>query len=439
VARKLTRDVRIYEVGGAVRDELLGRPSVDRDWVVVGATPEMMVASGFRPVGNDFPVFLHPDTQEEHALARTERKHGAGYRGFEFFASPDVTLEEDLARRDLTINAIARAPDGTLIDPFGGKSDLERRVLRHVSPAFAEDPLRVLRVARFAARFGFEVAPETATLMRVIVDSGELVTLSPERVWRELATGLMEATPSRMLSVLRECGALAVLMPEVDALFGVAASPASIDAGAHVAMALDCAARKQRELPVRYAVLAQDLGMASPAVGTPRRSGHERTAVRLANGLSVRLRVPVECRDAAHLAARFHRSVHHVTELRPSRLLDIIVACDAMRRPQRLAWLAHAAEADACSLPGAVDDYPQAAVLFAALDVVRAVDAGALARQTIALHDAQREEGSDAEAGKADAIRFAVRRARLGALARWKRERRNARSPRDIAPSSDAR
>ncbi len=438
MARKLTRDVRIYEVGGAVRDELLGRPIVDRDWVVVGATPEMMVASGFRPVGNDFPVFLHPDTQEEHALARTERKHGTGYRGFEFFASPDVTLEEDLARRDLTINAIARAPDGTLIDPFGGKADLERRVLRHVSPAFAEDPLRVLRVARFAARFGFEVAPETATLMRDIVDSGELATLSPERVWRELATGLMEAAPSRMLAVLRECGALVALMPEVDALFGVATSASDINAaGAHVAMALDYAARNERELPVRYAVLAQDLGMASLAAGTPRRSGYERTALRLANGLSARLRVPIDCRDAAHLAARFHRSVHHAAQLRPSRLLDLIVACDAMRRPQRLAWVAHAAEAEAGSLPGAADDYPQSAILFAALDVVRAVDAGSLARDTIAQRKSRRDDSG--EPGEADEIKFAVRRARLGALARWKRERRNAQPPLSVAPPSHTR
>ena len=222
MTRKLARDVRIYEVGGAVRDALLGRPVADRDWVVVGATPEMMLASGYRPVGSDFPVFLHPETQEEHALARTERKHGTGYRGFEFFASPDVSLEEDLARRDLTINAMARDEHGVVIDPYHGREDLARGVLRHVSPAFAEDPLRVLRVARFAARFGFRVAPGTRALMRRIVLSGELATLAPERVWRELALGLGEPAPSRMIGVLRDCGALAALLPEVDALFGVA-------------------------------------------------------------------------------------------------------------------------------------------------------------------------------------------------------------------------
>jgi tRNA nucleotidyltransferase (CCA-adding enzyme) len=222
MTRKLARDVRIYEVGGAVRDALLGRPVADRDWVVVGATPEMMLASGYRPVGSDFPVFLHPETQEEHALARTERKHGTGYRGFEFFASPDVSLEEDLARRDLTINAMARDEHGVVIDPYHGREDLARGVLRHVSPAFAEDPLRVLRAARFAARFGFRVAPGTRALMRRIVLSGELATLAPERVWRELALGLGEPAPSRMVGVLRDCGALTALLPEVDALFGVA-------------------------------------------------------------------------------------------------------------------------------------------------------------------------------------------------------------------------
>ena len=225
MARPLPQPVRVYRVGGAVRDELIGRPSADHDFVVVGATPEIMLASGFRPVGRDFPVFLHPDTHDEYALARTERKHGRGYRGFEFFASPDVTLEEDLARRDLTVNAMARDQDGALIDPFGGRADLAARVLRHVSPAFSEDPLRVLRVARFAARLGFDVAPQTEALMRAIVASGELDALAPERVWQELASGLMEPEPSRMLAVLRACGALRALLPEVDALFGVPQPP----------------------------------------------------------------------------------------------------------------------------------------------------------------------------------------------------------------------
>ena len=218
------KEVKIYRVGGSVRDELLGRPVVDRDWVVIGATPEILIASGYKPVGRDFPVFLHRDTGEEYALARTERKHGRGYRGFEFFASPDVTLAEDLARRDLTINAMARGEKGELIDPFGGQADLRAGILRHVSPAFVEDPLRVLRVARFAARFGFAVAPDTARLMRTLVETGELALLSPERVWQELARGLMEPHPARLLEVLRDCGALAELMPEVDALFGAAQS-----------------------------------------------------------------------------------------------------------------------------------------------------------------------------------------------------------------------
>ena len=265
MARALPQPVRIYRVGGSVRDELLGRPNADRDFVVVGATPETMLASGFRPVGRDFPVFLHPETHEEYALARTERKHGRGYRGFEFFASPDVTLEEDLLRRDLTINAMARGEDGALIDPRGGAADLAAGVLRHVSPAFAEDPLRVLRVARFAARFDFTVAPETEALMRAIVASGELATLAPERVWQELARGLMEPRPSRMLAVLRECGALPALLPEVAALYGVPQPPAhhpEIDTGVHIALALDWSADHALPLPVRYAVLAHDLGKA---------------------------------------------------------------------------------------------------------------------------------------------------------------------------------
>src|SRR6516162_10051441 len=255
MARRSRTPVKMYRVGGSVRDELLGRRIVDRDWVVVGATPEILVASGYRPVGRDFPVFLHPETHEEYALARTERKHGRGYRGFEFFVSPDVSLEEDLERRDLTINAMARDEQGALIDPFGGARDLDARILRHVSPAFAEDPLRVLRVARFAARFGFAVAPETEALLRALVASGKLSTLAPERVWHELATGLMEAYPSRMLAVLRDCGALPALLPEVDALFGVpqrVQDHPEIDTGVHVARALDYAAAKGFALPVRY-------------------------------------------------------------------------------------------------------------------------------------------------------------------------------------------
>ena len=429
MARKLARDVRVYRVGGAVRDELLGRPIVDTDWVVVGATPEMMVASGYRPVGNDFPVFLHPDTHDEHALARTERKHGTGYRGFEFFASPDVTLEEDLARRDLTINAMARDENDVLIDPYDGRGDLARGILRHVSPAFAEDPLRVLRVARFAARFGFAVAPQTAALMREIVASGELLTLSPERVWRELATGLMEQAPSRMLAVLRECGALASLLPEVDALFArqmpaESAQQPAIDAGSHLARALDYAATMAWDLPVRYAVLAQDLWRAVlPTSGAHRRgAATARASWRVANAMSARLKVPVDCRDAAHLAARFHREVDRAAELPPSRLLDLIVACDALRRPQRLTWLVCAARADCAAMPGSTGDYPQAQLLADALQVIAAVDSGAVARAAIAARP-PRADDTTAAKGSTDDIKQALRRARLAALTQWKRAR----------------
>ena len=420
MGRPLPQPVRIYEVGGAVRDGLLGRPVADRDHVVVGATPELMLASGYRPVGRDFPVFLHPETQEEYALARTERKHGQGYRGFEFFASPDVTLAEDLARRDLTINAMARGDDGVLVDPYGGAADLAAGVLRHVSAAFAEDPLRVLRVARFAARFGFTVAPETEALMRAITASGELATLAPERVWQELARGLMEARPSRMLAVLRDCGALAALLPEVDALYGVAQPPAhhpEVDAGVHVAQALDWAAAHALGLPARYAVLAHDLGKATtPPAALPRHVAHEQRGARLAGTLSERLRVPLDCRDAAALAARWHGVVHRAAELRPATLLDVLAAADALRRPERLAALLDACAADACSRPGVAPDYAPAALLRGALAVVKAVDAGAIARGAV--------HGPGAP--KADAIAAAVRGARLKALRAWRRERPKA-------------
>ena len=414
--RPLPQPVRIYRVGGAVRDALLGRPVADRDFVVVGATPEMMLASGYRPVGRDFPVFLHPDTHEEYALARTERKHGRGYRGFEFFASPDVTLEEDLVRRDLTINAMAMDDDGRLIDPSGGAADLAAGVLRHVSPAFAEDPLRVLRVARFAARFAFVVAPETEALMRSLVASGELATLAPERVWQEVARGLMEPHPSRMLAVLRDCGALAALLPEVAALYGVPQPPAhhpEIDTGVHLALALDWAAAHGLDLPARYAVLAHDLGKATSRPGDlPRHVAHEQRSVRLAAKLSERLKVPLECRDAAALAARYHGVVHRAAELRPATLLDLLTAADALRRPDRLETLLQACAADACSRPGHPQDYPPAALLRAALAAVKSVDAGGIAREVAARPRPQRD----------DAIPKAVRAARLAAL----RQLRNA-------------
>jgi tRNA nucleotidyltransferase (CCA-adding enzyme) len=416
--RPLPQPVRVYRVGGSVRDELLGRPVADHDYVVVGATPEIMLASGFRPVGRDFPVFLHPDTHEEYALARTERKHGRGYRGFEFFASHEVTLEEDLVRRDLTINAMAKDDHGTLIDPSGGGADLAAGILRHVSPAFAEDPLRVLRVARFAARFAFVVAPETEALMRMLVASGELATLAPERVWQELARGLMEAHPARMLAVLRDCGALAALLPEVAALYGVPQPPAhhpEVDTGVHVALALDWAAAHGLDLPARYAVLAHDLGKAtSPAADLPRHIAHEQRSVRLAAALSERLKVPLECRDAAALAARYHGVVHRAAELRPATILDLLGAADALRRPERLDTLLAACAADACSRPGAAQDFVPGQLLRSALEVVKGVDAGAIAREVVAR----------AQGGRDDAIAKAVRRARLAALGAWRRDRK---------------
>ncbi len=418
MARALPQPVLVYRVGGSVRDELLGRPVADHDYVVVGGTPEMMLASGFRPVGRDFPVFLHPDTQEEYALARTERKHGQGYRGFRFFASPDVTLVEDLERRDLTINAMARGAGGALVDPYGGAADLAAGVLRHVSPAFAEDPLRVLRVARFAARFGFTVAPATEALMRVLVDSGELATLAPERVWQEIARGLMEAHPSRMLAVLRDCGALAALLPEVDALFGVPQPPAhhpEIDTGVHVAQALDWAAARNLRLPARYAVLVHDLGKAtSPASDLPRHVAHEQRSARLAQRLSERLRVPQDCRDAAVLTARHHGVIHRAAELRPATVLDLVLALDALRRPERMDTVLGACAADACSRPGAAQDYASAAILADALATIRAVPVAAVAKAAAMRARAGRRD---------DAIAAAIRAARLAALRNWRRTR----------------
>jgi len=401
MARPLPQPARIYEVGGVVRDELLGRPNADRDFVVVGVTPETMLASGFRPVGRDFPVFLHPDTHEEYALARTERKHGRGYRGFEFFASPDVTLEEDLARRDLTINAMARGEDGVIIDPHGGQADLAAGLLRHVSPAFVEDPLRVLRVARFAARFGFAVAPETEALMRAIVDAGELATLAPERIWQELATGLMEVRPSLMLAVLRECGALAQLLPDVDAVFGAPAPDhRAADAGVRLARALDWSAEHGGTLPARYGLLARDLAGGQAARG-----------VRLAERMSEHLKVPLDCRDAARLAARWHRAVRDAAKLTPAALLDLLHAMDALRRPERLETLLDVCAADGCSQSDAAQSFPPADMLRNALVVVKGVDAGAVARNQAA------PKGEKNDAG----IAHAVRAARLKALRAWRR------------------
>ena len=343
---------RRYIVGGAVRDALLGLPAADRDWVVVGATPEELVAQGLRPVGKDFPVFIDPANGEEVALARTERKTAAGYHGFTFHAAPEVTLEQDLARRDLSINAIAQAEDGTLIDPFGGQRDLELRVLRHVSPAFVEDPVRLLRVARLAARLAdFSVAPETMQLLRDMVAHGEVDALVPERVWQELSRGLMTHRPSRMFELLRECGALARLLPEVDRLWGVPQPPEhhpEVDTGVHLMLVLDVCASLQAPLAVRWACLTHDLGKGStPRELWPRHLGHEARSAKLARQMGERLRVPTDCRELADVVAREHGNVHASGTLGAAALVRLFDRCDAWRRPQRFAELLLACECDA--------------------------------------------------------------------------------------------
>lgn len=378
--------MQIYCVGGAIRDELLGLPVQDRDWVVVGATPEEMLANGYKPVGRDFPVFLHPQTREEYALARTERKTAPGYAGFVFHAAADVTLEEDLARRDLTINAIARAADGVLIDPYGGRADLEHKIFRHVSAAFAEDPVRILRVARFAARFAdFSVAPETLELMRQMVANGEVDALVAERVWQELAKGLMDAKPSRMFEILRSCGALARLLPEVERLWGVpqrADFHPEIDTGTHVMMVVDMAAQLNLSLPARFATLTHDLGKAlTPADILPRHIGHELKSATLLEPLCERLRVPADCRDVARLVARFHGDMHKVAELRPETQVKILERCDALRRPARFEEVLGACEADYRGRLGKAETGYIAATLWRkTLQAIQSVDAGAIAQ-----------------------------------------------------------
>jgi tRNA nucleotidyltransferase (CCA-adding enzyme) len=378
-------EAKIYCVGGAVRDGLLSLPVKDHDWVVVGSTPEAMIERGFQPVGKDFPVFLHPQTHEEYALARTERKTAPGYKGFVVHAAPDVTLEQDLSRRDFTINAIAQDADGTLIDPYHGQADLRAGVLRHVSDAFAEDPVRILRGARFAARFGFVVAPETQQLMRDMVAAGEADALVAERVWQELARGLMERKPSRFFEVLRECGALHRIMPEVDALFGVPQPPAhhpEIDCGIHTMMVVDDAARHAYVLEVRFAALVHDLGKATtPADRLPRHIGHEARSVELVKKLCARLRVPTECRDLALLAARFHGDIHRAFELRADTVIKLFQSTDVWRRPERFTQLLQACAADARGRGGERDEnYEQADYLMRLLSLARAVDAGKVAQ-----------------------------------------------------------
>lgn len=378
-------DLKVYCVGGAVRDRLLGLPVQDHDWVVVGSTPEQMAALGYKPVGADFPVFLHPETHEEYALARTERKVAQGYKGFSVYASPEVTLEQDLLRRDFTINAIAQDAQGNLIDPYGGQADLTAGILRHVSDAFAEDPVRILRGARFAARFGFTFAAETLSLMRRMVDNGEVDALVAERVWQELARGLMEKHPSRFFTTLRECGALKKILPEVDALFGVP-QPAhyhpEIDCGVHVLMVIDDTAKCGYLLEVRFAALGHDLGKATTPEDTlPRHIGHEQRSVDLLKGLCERLRVPSECRDLGLLVAKHHGNIHRARELRADTIVKLFDSCDLWRKPERFAQMLQACESDAHGRTGHEQDaYPQSPYLLRCAQAAQAVNAGEIAR-----------------------------------------------------------
>lgn len=406
--------MQIYLVGGAVRDKLLGLEVKDRDYVVVGATPEDMVARGFRPVGADFPVFLHPDTKEEYALARTERKTGRGYKGFTVYATPDVTLEDDLRRRDLTINAMAEAADGTLIDPYGGAADLRAGILRHVSEAFSEDPVRILRVARFNARFakwGFKVAHATNTLMRRMVDNGEVDALVAERVWAELERALGEERPSVFFKVLRGCGALERLFPEIAALFGVPQPPIhhpEIDTGVHVMLVLDQAARLSGDARVRFAALMHDLGKGStPPADWPKHIGHEEAGVALVSEFCRRLRVPNDYRDLAQLVARYHAHVHRAQELKSATLLDTLEAMDAFRRPERVEMFVLACMADARGRTGHEDEpYPQADIFRQAHAAARSVDTAALARS----------------GGQGPEIGERIRRERIAAIKRLRAE-----------------
>ncbi len=379
-----TNKTKVYCVGGAVRDQLLKLPVKDRDWVVVGSTAEKMAAQGFRPVGKDFPVFLHPQTHEEYALARTERKTARGYKGFAVYAAPDVTLEQDLLRRDFTINAIAQDDDGKLYDPHNGIADLHAGILRHVSDAFAEDPVRILRGARFAARFNFVIAPETLELMRNMVANGEVDALVQERVWQELARGMMEQTPSRFFATLRNCGALARVLPEVEALFGIPQPELhhpEIDCGVHTLMVIDDAARHDYVLEVRFAALTHDLGKATtPADVLPRHIGHEMRGVKLIKTLCSRLRVPADCRDLALMVAQHHGNIHRAFELRPDTIVQLFQTADAWRKPARFALMLQACSADARGRKGhEQDDFPQADYLLRLMNIARGVDAGKIA------------------------------------------------------------
>jgi len=400
--------MQIYKVGGCVRDELLGLPVKDRDWVVVGATPQDMLDAGYKPVGKDFPVFLHPQTHEEYALARTERKTAPGYTGFAFHAAPDVSLEDDLQRRDLTINAMAETESGELIDPYHGREDLDRRVLRHVSPAFMEDPVRILRVARFAARlaaFNFQVADDTLQLMRGMVNNGEVDALVPERVWQETVRALGEATPTRFFDVLRDCGALARLFPELDRLYGVPQPEEhhpEIDTGVHTMLVLQQAARLSNDPKIRFAALVHDLGKGiTPKVEWPKHKEHEERGVPLVEALCERLRVPNDYRDLAILVTRYHLHYHRAAEMTDIEFLDTLMGLDAFRRPQRFEEFLLACEADSRGRPGYEEQqFDQPTIFRQAYTAAAAIDASALAQQGL----------------KGDAIAKELARLRLAAI-----------------------
>jgi len=404
--------VKSYLVGGAVRDGLLGLPIKDRDWVVVGATPQQMLDAGYQQVGRDFPVFLHPESHEEYALARTERKSGSGYTGFTCYAAPDVTLEDDLQRRDLTVNALAQDTDGNLIDPYHGQADLQNRLLRHVSPAFSEDPLRVLRVARFAARYAhlsFRIADETMALMREMTAAGELEHLTPERVWKETEGALGTRNPQVYFQVLRDCGALKVLFPELDVLFGIPA-PAKwhpeIDTGIHTLMTLSMAAMLSPEIDVRFATLCHDLGKGlTPKELWPRHHGHGPAGVRLVNAICTRLRVPNDIRDLAKLVAEYHDLIHTFPLLQPKTIVKLFDSIDAWRKPQRVEQIALTSEADVRGRTGFESNaYPQGRQLRAAWEVARAVPVSEVVKAGF--------QGPE--------IREELTRRRIRAVAQWK-------------------
>ena len=379
--------MQIYSVGGAVRDELLGLTIKDKDFVVVGTTPQAMLDEGYKPVGKDFPVFLHPKTHQEYALARTERKTAKGYKGFVVHAAPDVTLEQDLSRRDFTINAIAKDSAGKLIDPFNGQADIQAKVLRHVSDAFVEDPVRILRAARFAARFtDFTIAPETLVLMQQMVQNGEVDALVPERVWQELSKGLMEKRPSRMFDVLRACGALQKILPELDKLWGVPQPPQhhpEIDTGVHVMMVIDYAAKQNFSLPIRFAALVHDLGKGTTPVDIlPRHIGHEVRSVQLLKDVCKRLRVPNDCKELGVLVAKFHGKLHQALKMRPDTLVEFLTELDAFRQPMRFNDFLKACECDSRGRTGLENcELPETDLILTALQAASSIDAGAIAKQ----------------------------------------------------------